>query len=201
MTDLELAGQKEYAQLLAASDILPDAFKNKPANVLWAIDYGRSLGLGITQTLMGINVIKGKPTASADLMKTLVRRAGHRLRLTSDNTKAVCEIIRSDDPTYTFMSVWDMDRAKQAGLTGNPSWQKFPEAMLKARAVSECVRDACSEVLAGNIYTPEDLEDTPAPRQTVAQPTPHEIRGIDPWARPTEPTSDVEEGEIIENEH
>jgi len=197
MTDLELASQVEYAKLLAASDLLPDAYKGKPANILLAIEYGKTLGITPMAAIQGINVIKGKPTASASLIASLVRLAGHRMRVTSDNTKAVCEIIRSDDRDFTFMSVWDMDRAKLAGLTANPSWAKYPEAMLKARAITECARDACPEVLSGVQYTAEELGGT-APDQLPQ--TPHEIRGIDPWARQpeVEAATIVEDGEEID---
>lgn len=195
MTDLELASQVEYAKLLAASDLLPDAYKGKPANILLAIEYGKTLGITPMAAIQGINVIKGKPTASASLISSLVRLAGHRLRITSDNTKAVCEIIRHDDPDYVFMSVWDMERAKLAGLTANPSWQKYPESMMKARAITECARDACPEVLSGVQYTAEELGAQVADQMPS---TPHEIRGIDPWARQAEAADDIEDGEIAD---
>jgi hypothetical protein len=41
---------------------------------------------------------------------------------------------------------------------GEPqAWEKYPRAMLRARAVAECVRSACPEVLHGAIYTAEEL--------------------------------------------
>ena len=202
MTELQLSQQVEYAKLLAASDLLPDAYKGKPANILLAIEYGKTLGITPMAAIQGINVIKGKPTASASLISSLVRLAGHRLRVTSDNTKAVCEIIRADDPEYTFMSVWDMERAKSAGLTANPSWQKYPEAMMKARAITECARDACPEVLSGVQYTAEELgAPEPAPS------SPHRIQGIDPWAVAAQAPAttnaghvpdEPEEGEVVD---
>ena len=194
MTDLELASQVEYAKLLAASDLLPDAYKGKPANILLAIEYGKTLGITPMAAIQGINVIKGKPTASASLIGSLVRLAGHRLRITSDNTKAVCEIIRSDDPDYIFMSVWDMERAKLAGLTANPSWQKYPESMMKARAITECARDACPEVLSGVQYTAEELgASEPFP------PSPHRVTKTDPWEHAAPVAApEPEEGEIVD---
>ena len=105
----------------------------------------------------GIHIIDGKPTASAGLMSALVRRAGHKLRVTGDDKRAVAEIIRADDPDFTFRSEWTLERAKQAGLAGKGSWGKYPAAMLKARAISEVCRDACEEALSGVHYTPEEL--------------------------------------------
>ena len=173
---------------------LPICFPVTIANILLAIEYGKTLGITPMAAIQGINVIKGKPTASASLIGSLVRLAGHRLRITSDNTKAVCEIIRSDDPDYIFMSVWDMERAKLAGLTSNPSWQKYPESMMKARAITECARDACPEVLSGVQYTAEELG-APEP----FPPSPHRVTKTDPWEHAAPVAApEPEEGEIVD---
>lgn len=183
------------ARLFAPSDLLPDAYRNKPANVLVAIELGHSLGLEPMAALQGINVIKGKPTASAQLIGALVRRHGHKLRVTGDATSATCEIIRVDDPEFVFRSTWNMERAKTAGLLSNPSWQKYPEAMLKARAITECARDACPEALNGVAYTEEELTSGDRKPRTVATPE------ADVWATPEpEVKVDTETGEILEAE-
>src|SRR5262249_14267411 len=62
-----------------------------------------------------------------------------------------------DDPGFTYSATWDMARAKQADLLGKANWRRYPAAMLKARAISECARDACQEVLIGIRYTPDEL--------------------------------------------
>src|SRR5690606_14023424 len=99
------------------------------------------------------------PTLSADLMAAKVRAAGHRLRVrVEDGPAAVAELTRSDDPDYTFVCRWDMDRARNAGLVGKDNWSNFPAAMLKARAISEVIREGASEVLHGAIYTPEEMD-------------------------------------------
>jgi hypothetical protein len=146
-----------YAQHLAQSGLLPRSYQRNPANVLFAVEYGAMLGLPPMAAINGIHVIEGKPTASSALMSALVRRAGHRLRVTGNDEKATVQIVRRDDPDFTFESVWTLDRAKQAGLVGKDVWKKYPAAMLKARAISECARDACEEALAGVHYTAEEL--------------------------------------------
>lgn len=146
-----------YARELANSGLLPTAYRKQPANVLWAYEYGQMLGLSPMAAITGIHVIEGKPTASAALISALVRRAGHRLRVTGDDTEATVEIVRCDDPEFTFRAVWTMQRAQQAGLSGKGVWKSYPAAMLKARAISECARDACEEALMGMHYVPEEL--------------------------------------------
>lgn len=161
-----------FAQLLADADLLPKQFVGKPANVLYAIEYGRTLGIAPVAAITGIHVIEGKPSASSGLIGGLVRQAGHKLRVTSDGaTKATAQIIRADDPDFVYEATWTLERAVIARLceikdgkpwardrNGKPTaWEKYPAAMLKARAITEVARDACEDVLFGLHYTPEEL--------------------------------------------
>lgn len=160
-----------YAEHLAHADLLPKQFVNRPANVLYAIEYGRTLGITPIAALTGIHVIEGKPSASSGLIGGLVRQAGHKLRVKGDGRSATAQIIRADDPDWTYEVTWDLQRAEQAGLcqikdgkpwardrNGKPTaWEKYPAAMLKARAITEVARDACEDVLFGLHYTPEEL--------------------------------------------
>lgn len=146
-----------YARELAESGLLPAAFRKNPANVLWAIEYATMLNLTPMAAIVGIHVIEGKPSASSALMSALVRRAGHRLRVSGNDEKAIVEIVRHDDPEFTFRAEWTEARARKADLFGKGTWKKYPAAMLKARAISECARDACEEALLGMHYTPEEL--------------------------------------------
>jgi hypothetical protein len=155
----QVRGQIELAKQLAASNLLPKQYQQRPENLLWAIQYAESLGVHPMVAVTSIHVIEGKPTASAQLIGGLVRRAGHKLRVTFDRKTmtAVAQIIRADDPSHTFESVWDLDRAKSAGLAGKAVWKQYPDAMLKARAITEVARDAAPESLYGVIYTPEEI--------------------------------------------
>jgi hypothetical protein len=146
-----------YAKHLAQAGLLPKAYQGQPANLLLAMEYADALGIPTMTAISGVHIVDGKPTASSGLMSALVRRAGHKLRVTGDDTQATAEIIRADDPDFTFRSVWTMERAKAAGLAGKGVWKAYPAAMLKARAISEVARDACQEALSGVIYTPEEL--------------------------------------------
>lgn len=169
MTD-NLPARMEYSKALAASDLLPKQYRNSPANVLVAVEYGRALGLEPMAAIQGIHVVEGKPTASAQLIGALVRMAGHILRVTGDDTQATATIRRKDDPDFEFTATWTMQRAAKAGLAGKGSWAKYPAAMLKARAVTEVARDACPEVLAGVAYTAEELGADPAAPAAPAPP-------------------------------
>lgn len=188
-----LSGQMEYAKAMAASDLLPRQYQGKPANLLWAISYGQTLGVAPLTAVQSIHVISGKPTASADLIAGLVRRAGHKLRISGNDRTATAQIIRADDPEFTFEATWTIERAQTAKLTGKDTWKSFPAAMLKARAITEVARAACSEILQGTIYTPEELganvgadgEPIEAPVQQLHRVQPGDA---DPWTTP-QPTT------------
>lgn len=152
-----LPAKIQYARALADSGLLPTSYRSQPANVLWAMEYGDMLGLAPMAAMTGVHVIEGKPTASAGLISALVRRAGHKLRVRGDAESATCEIVRADDPEYTFAVTFTMDDAKRANLTGKPVWRQYGPSMLKARAITQCARDACEEALFGLHYTAEEL--------------------------------------------
>lgn len=146
-----------YARALADSGLLPRQYLHNPPNVLFALEYGETLGITPIAAMMGIHVIDGKPCASAGLISGLVRKAGHKLRVSGNEKEATCTIIRADDPTYRFVFTWTMERAKLANLTGKQVWRNYPAAMLMARAITEAARAACQDVLYGLAYTPEEL--------------------------------------------
>lgn len=156
---LAIDEKKQYAQLVSASTLIPGPFRNRPEDVFVAVEMGYALGLAPIVALSEINVINGTPSLSAALMVSLARQAGHKIRTTGDNTHARCEITRADDPDFTHVAEWDIDKAKSAGLWGKGFWSKDPGTMLKWRAASEAVRFACPEVLAGLKYSAEEASD------------------------------------------
>lgn len=167
----DLVAQMEWAKAAASAAILPDAYRGKPADVMIAANLGASMGLSPAESLYRIAVIKGKPTASAELIAANVRKAGHRLRVIGDDTKAVASIWRSDDPEFEFRETWTIERAAKMGLTNNDNWKKQPGTMLKWRAITACARLACPEALYGVGYVPDEISDSrPEPAvQTVAE--------------------------------
>jgi hypothetical protein len=153
-----------YANHLADSGMLPKQFIGRPANVLWAMEYGRTLNITPIAAMTGIHVIEGRPGASAALISGLVRRAGHKLRVAGNGLRATAQIIRRDDPDFVHEVTWELRKneagnpnAEEAGLLGKDIWKKYPASMLKARAISQVARDACEEELFGLHYTPEEL--------------------------------------------
>ena len=165
-TGEEIRLQMQWAKLAAEGDIIPADYKGKPANILVAIGFGSAMGLSFADSLYRINVIKGKPTMSAELIASQVRKAGHKLRIYKDpervSVKAV--IIRRDDPEFEFSAVRDQEWAEQMGMFAQKgdNYRKQPMTMLTWRAITAVAREACPEALYGAGYTPDELDDIPA---------------------------------------
>jgi hypothetical protein len=170
-----LTEKQQYAQALAsAGDLVPKTFWTKPngqrdANgnvimprpnpgaVLYMLETAAMLGVNPMVGLTNIHIIEGKPSLSANLQSALVREAGHRLRVWVDKDTAICEIVRNDDPEFTFRVEWGDAEMKAAKLENKDNWVKYRRSMTKARAITECIREAGPEVLMGATYSPDEL--------------------------------------------
>ena len=146
------------AQRIAATPFVPSAFLGKPESVLAAILYGHELGLGPMQALSSIHVIQGKPSASPELMRALIARAGHRIDVTEATDERVVLHGSRRDTGAEATVTWTIADANRAGLvTAGGSWKKYPRAMLLARATSELARMIFFDVTMGLSYTPEEV--------------------------------------------
>lgn len=173
-----LTERQSYANTLAAGgDLIPRGLHSitrrpdgsagpaapSPGKVLLVMETGAMLGLHPIAALQGVHIIEGKATLSPALMSAVVRKAGHRLRVSTDGDvaagtfTATAELVRSDDPDFTYRATWTVDRATRAGLASKDVWKKYPEAMCKARAISEVCREGAEDALMGVHYTPEEL--------------------------------------------
>lgn len=157
----ELAQTIEYARMVAPANMLPDTYRNRPADIMLAVGLGQSMGLSPAESLYRINVIKGKPTASAELIAANVRKAGHKLRVITDEQaqSVTAVIIRADDPDFEHKVTRDRAWAESMGLANNDNYKKQGLTMLQWRAITAVARLACPEALYGVSYTPDEMYD------------------------------------------
>lgn len=161
----DLAVQMDYARAVSTASLLPQAYRGKPADIMLAVGLGQSMGLSPAESLYRIDVIQGKPTASAELIAANVRKAGHVLRLRIDEqaVSATCTIVRADDPSYEHTVTRDKAWAQQMGLLTKDNYKKQPSTMLGWRAVTACARMACPEALYGVAYSADEMTDFASP--------------------------------------
>jgi hypothetical protein len=204
-----LTAQMNFARALASGTMLPDAYRNQPANVLIAIGLGQSMGLSPAESLYRIAVIKGKPTASAELIAANVRKSGHKLRVLTDEQamSVTATIVRADDPDFEFKVTRDLAWAQSMGLDRNDNYRKQPLTMLQWRAITAVARLACPEALYGVSYTPDEMYDmgggpqqvdservdTPAPDSSPAPDAATSEPAVDEAAGTGNPEPDVQQ--------
>lgn len=152
-----LRAQMEAAKRYVDSGLLPNGIKT-PQQALTIMQVGREIGVPATYALRNIHVIEGKPTCAAELLMGLVRRTyGQAAIRVKDATNQSCTVEYREQGWDGVSSLtFTIEDAKNAGLAAKPMWTKYPRAMLRSRAVSEAVRTAFPECIAG-LYTPEEM--------------------------------------------
>lgn len=163
----------KWCETIAASSFAPRDFKGKPGDVMAAVQFGAEVGLSPMQSLQGVAVVNGRPSLWGDALLGLVQA--------HPSVKKIVETF--DDRTMTATCVVHRDRngeieitpatfsqedAVKAGLWNKSGpWAQYPKRMLKMRARSFAIRDACSDITRG-LVSREEAQDTPAVVATVA---------------------------------
>ena len=155
----------QLAELFAKTGIAPPAFRGKPADTMLALLYGNAIGLSAPQSLLGVQVINGRPSLTADSMLAICRSSPVFEDLVetfehagTDRCTAVCIAKRRGcSPVASRYGVAD---AKRAGLWGRGVWAAYPERMLRIRARTFALRDLFGDLLQG-FTSAEEAADIP----------------------------------------
>jgi len=136
----------------------------KPTEALALMLIAQSEGKHPATVFSQYHVIQGRPALKSDAMLARFQQAGGKVEWhTHTNEKVSATFIHPQGGSLTVD--WDMQRAKEAGLTGKDNYKKFPRQMLRARVISEAVRAVYPGVLQG-MYTPEEVGEFDSPRPT-----------------------------------
>lgn len=155
------------AESLARTSFVPKAMQGHPEEVTAAILTGRELGLEPMAALRSINIIQGTPALTAAGMRGLAQSLGHQIWVeeSTDTRAVVCG--RRKGAAETERVIWSIDKARKAKLAGKDTWDKFPAAMLVARATTEVVRRIAADALMGMPYSTEELTDDGTPPEAA----------------------------------
>tara|TARA_S200002703_G_scaffold30261_1_gene26215 strand:- start:1539 stop:2459 length:921 start_codon:yes stop_codon:yes gene_type:complete len=165
-TDVDQA--LKISEMFAKSDLVPDNYRNKPANIFLAVSAGASLGLAPFQAMQNITVINGKPSIWGDALLAMVRNDKRCLSVKESiegegtTRTATCSVSRlaPNGETEVISSSFSMGNAQKAGLLNKKPWQSYPDRMLQMRARGFALRDAFADVIGGLITT-EEAQDYP----------------------------------------
>ena len=162
----------KIANELAKSDIVPDNFKGKPANIVIAISLANRMNLDVFTVMQNMSVIHGKVTFSGSFARTLIERSGKFKNLelnyigneNDDSYGAYLSATRISDGKIVKGPTVTLEMAKKEGWTKNPKWSSLREIMLAYRCQSYFCRIHCPETMSG-IYTTEEIEDINTTRE------------------------------------
>ena len=134
---------------------------------------GMEAGFSPFASATGVHIIEGKPAFSSNLLAQAVRRHPVYDYRVLEHSATVCRIQFTAHGQPIGVSEFTIEMAKRAGLAGKSIWQKYPESLLFARALTSGMRTHCPDALGGaTAYTREELE--PSTPVTVADVTPHQ---------------------------
>jgi len=156
---------QRVGKLISESPFCPSWLKNKPNDIILAIQFGSELGYKPLQSLHNICVINGKPSVYGDGMLAACKASpdfeyiNEYFEVTPEGLTAFCEVKRRGEPRHLVMfSELDADTA---GLLDKPGpWKTNKKRMLQMRARGFSLRDVFPHVLRGFISA-EEAQDYP----------------------------------------
>jgi hypothetical protein len=153
-----MADIQKMAQV--ASDSKMFGFKNQ-AEAMAIMLLCQAENLHPAVAMRDYHVINNRPSMKADAMLARFQLAGGKvswLKMEDTEVTGVFSHPAGGDATIT----WNDEMVRRADLHRNPTHQKYPRQMKRARCISEGIRSVFPACVAG-VYTPEEVQDfTPA---------------------------------------
>ncbi len=160
----------QLCNFLADANLLPQALRKQPANVLLIMHKALALQIPLSVALEHLHVIDGRVGHSAELLRGLLARPGHILRwITITDKEVEGELVLRHDPHNPRREKFTIADATRMKLAGKDNWTKDPTSMMVARVTTRLVSRHCPEVaLALGNLSAIDVEDEPAEVQPAA---------------------------------
>jgi hypothetical protein len=157
----EIATER-LGQIMVKSGFFKDL--REEAQAIVKILYGKELGFGPMASVLGVYIVEGKPSLSAQLIAAAIQKSDrYTYRVREWNAKT-CRIeffaargVAGQGMESLGESNFTIEEAATAGLASKTVWKQYPKAMLWARAMSQGARAYTAEIFSGAIYTPDEL--------------------------------------------
>jgi hypothetical protein len=143
--------------------------KLNESEVFFIVQKARSIGLDPFDAVSGaIYSVNGKVEMSANTMNYLIRAAGHSVQKDPKSDETICILNgRRKDNGDTWTASFSIAEAKKAGIFKN-SWERYPQDMLFARALSRLGRQLFPDVLRG-CYVEGEISQAPPINAALGQ--------------------------------
>lgn len=157
----------QMAQTLSKSEIMPQSYRNKPADCLIAIDIANRMGTSPIIVAQNSQVIYGNFTWKGSACKGMIDEC-NRYKKTryvyvgekgKDSYGIYLEAVDKDGDIIVGPTV-TIGMAKDEGWYGKngSKWRTMPDLMLKYRACAFFMRTECASIAMG-FLTKEEVED------------------------------------------
>lgn len=171
--DLQTSGgfdlMLRVAKMFAASNLVPDAYRDNVANCTIAINMSLRMGVDPLTVVQNLHIIKGRPSWSSTFLIASVNASRRFGPLTFVKT---CDDVNSpkfgvraqatDAKTGEILQAplvnWDMVKAEGWDKKQGSKWVTMPELMFMYRAAAFWSRLYASDILMG-FQTKEEIED------------------------------------------
>lgn len=153
------------ANMICKSEMVPKNYKDRPQDVLVAMEMGVALGIGPLQAIQNIAIINGKPCLYGDGMLAVCSGRSDFENISEE------QILDSQGKTIGYKCTvtrrgrtpvchsFTIEQAQTAGLWGKQGpWKQYPNRMLQMRARSFALRDSFADALGG-VRMAEEVED------------------------------------------
>lgn len=154
------------AQILSTAGIIPDVYRNKPADCMVAIDMANRMGVSPLMVMQSLYVVKGKPSWSGQACMSFIQahpdftdvRPVYVENKEKNDRGCYIRAKRTFDGSEVKGVLVTLSMAKAEGWTKNSKWTTMPDLMLAYRAAAFFARVYCPSVLMG-VSVEGEIED------------------------------------------
>ena len=173
-----LADAQRIGNALCSSAMVPEHFQGAQnmANVLWAIEMAKNIGVSVISVMQSLYIVHGKPNWSSQAMIAMVNGCGRfsalRFDLQGEGTSLSCRAFATEKTTGETLEgpevTWAMAEAEGWTRKSGSKWRTMPQLMIRYRAAAFWARLYVPEMLMGYM-TAEEAEDIQVAQVQVAQ--------------------------------
>lgn len=160
---------QRMAKALAASSLVPEAYKGNLANALIAMELASRIGASVFMVMQNLDVIHGNPSFRAKFLIATVNSSGRFTPLRYEwqdkpgsknwGCRAVAKDRSTGDECLGPWVTWAMAEAEGWTKKNGSKWKTLPELMFMYRAAAFWTRVYCPELSLG-MSTAEEVIDT-----------------------------------------
>lgn len=158
----------QIANMMSDSDIIPDTFKKKPANVLIALNMANRLQADPLMVMQNLYIVYGNPGWSSKFLIACFNTCGRFSSIKYEffgtpgkddyGCRAYATELATGEKVMSIDVTMGMARAEGWATKKGSKWQTMPQLMLQYRAATFLIRTCAPEISMG-LPTADELVD------------------------------------------